>query len=150
MFILNFFGRFILYIYPRVVTRALYVILFVPYQPARDESESLITVLKMQGVPYGNRCFGKVTATLWNNLPLVIRKCKNFFTFKKKIKTNLFITAYSTQRHYLNGWFCICMRLLCVPCSCVNDLLIILFVKKLGLSQQTTSVALLRQSCSSD
>jgi hypothetical protein len=73
--------------------------LVVPYQPTRSlrsESESLITVPKMQGVTYGNRCFGKAAATLWNNLPLTIRKCNTLSTFKKKVKTNLFLAAYSS------------------------------------------------------
>jgi len=47
----------------------------VPYQPTRSlRSEA--------------------AATLWNNLPVTIRKCKNLDTFKKKIKTNLFISAF--------------------------------------------------------
>ena len=62
--------------------------LVVPYQPTRSlrsESESLITVAKMQGVTYGNRSFGKAPATLWNSLPLTIRKYRTFSGFKKHI-----------------------------------------------------------------
>ena len=69
--------------------------LVVPNQPTRSlrsESESLITV---QGVTYGNRCFGKAAATLWNNLPLTIRKCNTLSTFKK-VKIYLVLAAYSS------------------------------------------------------
>ena len=53
--------------------------LVVPYQPTRSlksVSELLITISKMQGVTYGNRCFGKAAAILWNNFPLTIRGVK--------------------------------------------------------------------------
>ena len=71
----------------------------VPYQPTRSirsESDSLITVPKMQGVIYGNRCFGKAAATLWNDFPLTIRKYNILSTFKKRVKTNLFLAACSS------------------------------------------------------
>ena len=64
--------------------------LAVPYQPTRSlryKSESLVMVPKMQGVTYSNRCFRKAAATLWNNLPLIFRKCKTLLTFKRKVKT---------------------------------------------------------------
>ena len=44
--------------------------------PVRCESESLIVLPKMRGVTYGNMCFRKSAATLWNNLPLAIEKRK--------------------------------------------------------------------------
>ena len=71
--------------------------LTVPYQPTgflRSESGVFLAVLTTRGVTYGNRCFRKVAATLWNNLPVTIRKCKTLDTFKKKIKTNLFVSAF--------------------------------------------------------
>ena len=43
---------------------------------------------------YNNRYFGKAAATLWNNFPVNIRKCKTLDAFKKKVKTNLFISAF--------------------------------------------------------
>jgi len=43
----------------------------VPYQPTRSlrsESGAFLVVPTTRGVTYGNRCFRKVAATLWNNL----------------------------------------------------------------------------------
>ena len=71
--------------------------LVVPYQPTRSlrsESGAFLAVPTTRGVTYGNRCFRKAAATLWNNLPVTIRKCKTLDTFKKKIKTNLFVSAF--------------------------------------------------------
>ncbi|KAK2156170.1 hypothetical protein LSH36_220g06021 [Paralvinella palmiformis] len=70
--------------------------LVVPYQPTRSlrsESGAFLALPTTRGVTYGNRCFRKAAATLWNNLPVTIRKCKTLDTFKKKIKTNLFVSA---------------------------------------------------------
>ena len=70
---------------------------FVPYQPTRclrSEFGSFLAVPTTRGVTYGNRCFRKAAATLWNNLPVTIRKCNTLDTFKKKIKTNIFVSAF--------------------------------------------------------
>ena len=68
---------------------------FQPTISLRFKSDSLIIILKMQSLIYSKRCFGKDAATLWDNLPLTIKNCKTLSTFKKKVKTDLFITAYS-------------------------------------------------------
>ena len=68
-----------------------------PYQPTRflrSDSGAFLAVPTTRGVSYGNRCFRKGAATLWNNLPVTIRKCKTLDTFKKKIKTYLFVSAF--------------------------------------------------------
>jgi len=52
--------------------------LVIPYQPTkslRSESGAFLAVPTC-GVTYGNRCFRKAAATLWNNFPVTIRKCK--------------------------------------------------------------------------
>lgn len=71
--------------------------LVVPYHPARalrSDSELLLAVPRTNTATYGNRCFNKATATLWNNIPLDIREAKSLFTFKAKVKTHLFKLAY--------------------------------------------------------
>jgi len=73
--------------------------LVIPYQltrSLRSESGEFLAVPTTPGVTYGNRCFRKAAAaTLWNNLPVTIRKCKNLDTLKKKIETNLFCFSFS-------------------------------------------------------
>ena len=67
------------------------------YQPRRhlrSESEYLLCVPRSRTVTYGNRCFSTSAATLWNDLPLSLRKTKTLATFKKNIKTYLFTRAY--------------------------------------------------------
>lgn len=72
--------------------------LVTPYQPARSlrsEAESLLCVPKSRTVTYGDRCFGKVSATLWNNLPSQTRKATTLATFRQGVKTHLFRRAFS-------------------------------------------------------
>jgi len=71
--------------------------LVVTYQPTRylqSESGAFLAISTTRAVTYDNRCFRKAAATLWNNLPVTIRKCKIHDTSKKKIKTNLFVSAF--------------------------------------------------------
>jgi len=65
-----------------------------PTMYLRSEYETFLAEPTTRGVPHGNICFRKAAATLWNNLPVIIRKCKTLGTFKKKIKTNLFVSAF--------------------------------------------------------
>jgi len=55
-------------------------------------------------VIYGNRCFGKAAATLWNNLPVTIRKCKTLDTFKKKIKLIFLFKLFLAEYIMYFGW----------------------------------------------
>jgi len=75
--------------------------LVVQYQSTRSirsESGAFLAVPTTRGVTYGNRCFRKAAATLWNNLPVTIKKCKTLDIFKKKIKLifsfQLFLAEY--------------------------------------------------------
>ena len=71
--------------------------LVTPYQPLRtlrSETESLVCVPKTRTATYGNRCFGKVAASLWNGFPSTIRKADTLAIFKKRVKTHLFKTAF--------------------------------------------------------
>ena len=57
----------------------------------------MLTVLQTRGVGYGDRCSRKAAPNLWNNLPVNTRKSESpDATFKKKVKTNLFISAFNT------------------------------------------------------
>ena len=64
-----------------------------PYQPPRT-LRSLDTAL--HSVPrfcletFGRRSFSVFDPTVWNSLPLSLRKTQCFSTFKKKLKTHLF------------------------------------------------------------
>ena len=60
----------------------------------RSESEALLTISQTRGVNCGNRYFEKAAATLWNNFPVNIRKCKTLDGFTKKVKINTFISAF--------------------------------------------------------
>jgi len=65
---------------------------------------AFLAVPTTRGVTYGNRCFRKAAATLWDNLPVTIRKCNTPDTFKEKIKTNLFVSAFLAEYiMYLSG-----------------------------------------------
>ena len=71
--------------------------LVTPYQPPRSlrsETESFVCVPKTRTVTYGNRCFGKAAAILWNGLPSDIRKAKTLSIFRKRVKTHLFTSAF--------------------------------------------------------
>ena len=39
---------------------------------------------------YGDRAFAKAAPTLWNDLPVYLRSCDNFESFKSGLKTYLF------------------------------------------------------------
>ena len=52
----------------------------------RSDSGTLLTVPQTRVVKYGNRCFGKAAATVWNNVSVDIRKCRAQDAFKKNVK----------------------------------------------------------------
>ena len=58
---------------------------------SESESGAFLAVPTTRGVAYGNICFRKAAATLWNNLLVTIRKCKTLDIFKKKIKPNIVV-----------------------------------------------------------
>ena len=90
---------------------------------------------RMQGVTYGNRCFGNGASTLWNNRPLNNWNCKTLATFKKKVKTLFFLqliqhTDTTIKSVILNihvcVFVCVCARALR---SCKLYLHIIMILK---------------------
>ena len=44
---------------------------------------------------YGERRFDKAAAVLWNSIPERVRKSDSVSTFKKALKTHLYIQAYN-------------------------------------------------------
>ena len=70
------------------------VTIYQPNRPLRSGTECLITVPRTRTVTYGNRCFSKAAAFLWNSLPANIRQSKTLISFKKNVKTHLFKQAY--------------------------------------------------------
>ena len=64
-----------------------------PYQPPRtlrSLDTSLLTDPRFCLETYGRRSFTVFGPTVWNSLPLSLRKTQCFSTFKKKLKTYLF------------------------------------------------------------
>ena len=57
----------------------------------RSSSQQLLTVPLTNTQTYGNRPFAKSAPTLWNTLPLEIRKIPSINSFKQSLKTFLFV-----------------------------------------------------------
>ena len=66
-----------------------------PYCPSRtlrSLDTSLLTVPRFSLETFGKKSFCVLGPTVWNSLPLSLRKSKCFTTFKAKLKTHLFRT----------------------------------------------------------
>ena len=64
-----------------------------PYQPPRtlrSFDTSLLSVPRFCLETFGRRSFSVFGPTVWNSLPLSLRKTQCFSTFKKKLKTHVF------------------------------------------------------------
>ncbi|CAC5366199.1 unnamed protein product [Mytilus coruscus] len=72
--------------------------LIVPYAPIRtlrSENEGLITKPRdVRTKTYGERRFDRAGATLWNDLPIHLRKEQSLSRFKKGLKTHIFRLPY--------------------------------------------------------
>ena len=67
------------------------------YQPTRSlrsDTAMLLNIPKVRTKNYGERRFDKCAATLWNSLPVEIRRIDSLTVFKKTLKTHLFKSAY--------------------------------------------------------
>ena len=66
--------------------------LLIPYQPSRHLRSSGTNLLVVPDIrsSMGRRSFSFSAPTLWNSLPLEIRSCTCFLTFRNKLKTYLF------------------------------------------------------------
>ena len=66
-----------------------------PYRPSRtlrSLDTSLLTVPRFSLETFGKKSFSVFGPTVWNSLPLSLRKSQCFTTFKAKLKTHLFRT----------------------------------------------------------
>ena len=66
-----------------------------PYCPSRtlrSLDASLLTVPRFSLATFGKKSFSVFGPTVWNSLPLSLRKSQCFTTFKEKLKTHLFRT----------------------------------------------------------
>ena len=66
-----------------------------PYCPSRtlrSLDASLLTVPRFSLETFGKKSFSVFGPTVWNSLPLSLRKSQCFTTFKVKLKTHLFRT----------------------------------------------------------
>ena len=66
-----------------------------PTRTLRSSSQQLLHTPRWKLKTFGRRSFANAAPTLWNKLPLVIKSAPNINTFKRKLKTYLFCTAYS-------------------------------------------------------
>ena len=63
---------------------------YCPFRTMRSLDISLLTVPCFSFETFGKRSFSVFEPTVWNSLPLSLRKTQCFTTFKKKLKTHLF------------------------------------------------------------
>jgi hypothetical protein len=68
-----------------------------PYQPSRSlrsQNDNLLSTKAYRLKAYGGRWFEVVAPQMWNDLPPSMRKITSLLTFKKTLKTHLFIQAF--------------------------------------------------------
>ena len=90
-----------------------------PYQPPRtlrSLDTSLLSVPRFCLETFGQRSFSVFGPTVWNSLPLSLRKTQCFSTFKKEAKNSSFRKA--SQLIFASVFFCDCSLCVCV-CVCV-------------------------------
>ena len=69
--------------------------IYEPPRPLRSAGMSLLVVPKTRLSTYGDRCFQKAAPVLWNNLPDTVKRSDTLDIFKKRLKTHLFINAFT-------------------------------------------------------
>ena len=67
---------------------------YCPPRSLRSESANLLSIPLTKTATYGNKRYDKCAATLWNSLPVAIRRIDQLTAFKKALKTHLFRMAY--------------------------------------------------------
>ena len=63
---------------------------YVPGRSLRSSDLNLICIPRTNTKTFGHRSFSFAAATLWNALPLHIKKSTSIALFKKSLKTHLF------------------------------------------------------------
>ena len=99
------------------------------YQPPRtlrSLDTSLLSVPRFCLETFGRRSFSAFGPTVWNSLPLPLRKTQCFSTFKKKLKTHLFEKHLSWYLQACSSVYvaqlvcvCVCVRVRVCVCVCV-------------------------------
>ena len=65
---------------------------YVPRRTLRSQNDTVpLVVPRCHTVTYGDRCFVTAAPKLWNALPAGIKDCNTLSSFKKLLKTHLFI-----------------------------------------------------------
>ena len=65
-----------------------------PTRSLRSTEKSLLVVPVLRTATYGERCFSRHAAILWNDLPENIKQLNTLSSFKRPLKTYLFKLAY--------------------------------------------------------
>ena len=68
-----------------------------PYTPARSlrsNSQQLLCQPSSRTRTYGDRAFAVTAPRLWNELPLNLKTCATYGTFKRELKTHLYHSAF--------------------------------------------------------
>ena len=67
---------------------------YVPSRSLRSTNQHLLCQPSSHTRTYGERSFSVAAPKLWNDLPLSIRVCNEYTTFKNLVKTHLFRNAF--------------------------------------------------------
>ena len=70
------------------------LISYVPALALRSDEKGLLVVPRVQTKKFGERAFAYAAPHLFNGLPIDIRLAKTLETFKNKLKTHFFRSAY--------------------------------------------------------
>ncbi|KAK2161562.1 hypothetical protein NP493_1576g00003 [Ridgeia piscesae] len=72
-----------------------------PYQPTRTlrSANNNMLQVKRTRTKAGDCSFAIAAASLWNNLPTVIKTCDNLTSYKRLLKTFFFVSHISVIRH---------------------------------------------------
>jgi len=68
---------------------------YAPTRSLRSSSQHLLAEQRSSTKLYGERSFAFAAPKWWNTLPNELRKCTNYVSFKRQLKTYLFRLAYS-------------------------------------------------------
>lgn len=68
---------------------------YIPPRPLRSSDSNLLTVPRTKHRTWGDRAFSVAAPSLWNSLPQHIRDSVDLITFKSRLKTHLFCTAFN-------------------------------------------------------
>ena len=84
--------------------------LYTPRRTLRSSSDKLTLSIPKVRTLYGERSFRYHCAVEWNTLPYEIRSCESLDSFKAKLKTYLFSSAFISQIvFYLLQWIMYCL-----------------------------------------